>query len=124
MKKIAAVLVFLFCASLAVAHGPDGIRIETDFTKSKLKVFVSHQVKDNMKHFVYEIAIKVNGKKVIDQEAFSQTGMTEQALIYVIPGLKAGDKIEVYAECNKGGDMKKTFTAENTEKKEEKTEKK
>ncbi len=124
MKKIIAALVFLFCASLTSAHGPDSIRIETDIAKSKLKVYVSHKVKDAAQHFIYKIELKVNGKKAISQDAVTQTGMTEQAVIYVIPGLKAGDKIEIYAECNKGGDMKKTFTAENTEKKEEKTEKK
>lgn len=124
MKKIIAALLLVFSASLVLAHAPDGIRVETDLAKSKVKIYISHTVKDAAQHFIYEIEVKINGKKAIRQDAATQTSMTEQAVVYIVPGLKAGDKIEVYAECNKGGDIKKTFAADNTAKKEDKAEKK
>jgi len=112
MKKILlACPVFVLLAGIASAHPPSDIVLASDVKTGEIKIFMPHKVKDAAQHFIYAIEVKVNGKKALRQDASTQTSADSQDLVYVFPGLKEGDKIEVYAECNKTGDMKRVFTA-------------
>ena len=113
MKRIilSSVVLAAFTAVL-VAHPPTDIVMTPDVKAMTVKVEIVHQVKDPAEHYIYEIELKVNGKKAIRQDAKAQTSDKSQSVVYVIPGLKAGDKVEVYADCNKTGDLKKEFTVQ------------
>lgn len=108
-KTILAVVVTAVFAALVIAHPPTEISLTSNLADKTVKISVAHQVKDAVEHYIYEVELKVNGKKAIRQDAKTQTSGKGQDVIYVIPGLKAGDKIEVYADCNKTGDLKKEF---------------
>jgi hypothetical protein len=115
MKKrlIVSAAFFAFAAGLT-AHPASDILFSANVKAGEVKLEVMHQVKDKADHYIYEIELKVNGKKAIRQDAGTQTSDKSQSVTYVIPGLKAGDKVEVYADCNKTGDLRKEFTVAET----------
>lgn len=120
MKRITAAVLFVFCFSAVFAHGPDLIAVETDVLKSKVKVMISHKVRDASSHFIGRIEVSVNGKLAVRQDAVAQTSASEQRVVYTLPGLKEGDTLEIFAVCNKGGDMRKKFTVKDGGQKEKK----
>ena len=108
-KIIALVLIVILVYILpAFSHPPSEIVINYDLLKSQVGVVISHSVRDPAKHYIYKIEVYVNEKKVITQDTIAQTNEKEQSLLYIISGLKDGDKIIVRAECNKGGEAKKS----------------
>jgi hypothetical protein len=108
MKRIAALLVLVFGFSFIVfAHPPSDIIITYDLAKSAVFVDIMHDSKDIVKHFIVQITVMVNGKEMIKQKAVTQTSNEKQTVMYVIPGLKPGDKIAVNADCSIFGDLTK-----------------
>lgn len=110
VKKTFALFLVLAFSSVLMAHPASDIIFTPDTKTGEVRLDIMHQVKDAADHYIYEIELKVNGKKAIRQDARTQTSDKSQSVVYVIPGLKAGDKVEVYADCNKTGDLKKEFT--------------
>lgn len=104
---------FLFLILLPVfliAHPPSEIRITYDLSKSEINVEILHKVKSRLNHFIDEMELYVNGKKVVRQDATTQVNDEKQLVVYLIPGLKEGDKVSFWAACNKGGNKKKEIT--------------
>ncbi len=110
MKKISILLPILVLPFLILAHPPSEIKITYSLEKSEVYVEVLHKVNSAKNHFIYEMELFVNGKKLIRQDAIEQINNEKQKVIYLIPGLKEGDKLSFWAECNKGGDLKKEIT--------------
>lgn len=106
------VFLFLVSCSVAFAHPPSDIIFKYDIKNKILSVGVAHSVKDPQKHFIKEINIKINSKEWIKQEFVSQTNKDAQAASYAQVSLKKGDVIEVLADCNESGKLKKTFKIE------------
>jgi hypothetical protein len=108
MKRIAALLVLVFGFSFTVlAHPPTDIIITYDLQKSAVFVDIMHGSKDILKHFIVQITVLLNDKEMIKQKAITQTSNEKQTVMYVIPGLKPGDKISVNADCSIFGDLTK-----------------
>lgn len=103
-----ALAVMLLFAPNAFCHAPSKI----DLTRlgTEINVTVIHEVNDPRGHFVKHIAITVNGTKMIDQNFTMQTDDEMQQTKYIIPSLMANDKVEIEAECNQFGELKKEFT--------------
>ncbi|MCX8093195.1 MAG: hypothetical protein N3E50_03405 [Candidatus Goldbacteria bacterium] len=110
MKKITLLLFVFVLPFMIIAHPPSEIKITYDLNKFEVYVEVLHKVRSTQDHFIYEMELYVNGKKVIRQDATTQVDNEKQKVIYLIPGLKEGDKLSFWAECNKGGDKKKEIT--------------
>jgi hypothetical protein len=107
MKKLFLFLCIAVFPFIVLAHPPSDIKISYDLSKSEVYVEIMHKVKSEKEHYIYEMELFVNGKKAIRQDATTQVNNEKQMVIYLIPGLKEGDKISFWAECNKGGELKK-----------------
>jgi len=115
MKKIAALLVFLFLVSVSLtATPPSDIIITFDLANKTVTANIMHEVKDVLDHYINQIIVKLNGKKIITQLASTQTSNEAQTVIYVIPGLKIGDVVSIDADCIKYGDLTKEATVKET----------
>ncbi len=110
MKKISFLLFVLLFPVFLTAHPPADIKITYDLSKSEIYIEIVHKVRSAKDHFIYEMELFVNGKKVIRQDATTQVDNEKQRVVYLIPGLKDGDKVKFWAECNKGGENKKEIT--------------
>ena len=111
MKTILiALAVTLLFVTGAYCHAPSKI----DLTRlgTEINVTVIHGVLDPKTHFIKYIGISVNGMKMIDQRFTMQTDDDMQQVKYIIPSLVMGDKVEIEAECNQSGELKKEFTVE------------
>jgi desulfoferrodoxin (superoxide reductase-like protein) len=104
VTAIAFMLVFCFSTR---ATPPTDIIITFDTAKSIVKADIEHPTENPKQHFIYNIEVSVNGKKLIKQEATEQLNTDIQKVMYLIPGLKPGDKVSIYAECNQYGDLTK-----------------
>jgi desulfoferrodoxin (superoxide reductase-like protein) len=99
------VFMLLFSSNLAFSHSPSNIDIEV---KGKsVEVRVSHSVSDYTTHYVKKIEVRLNNKKIIEQNFSMQTNNNVQGAIYNIPSLKKEDTLAVYAYCSRYGDISK-----------------
>ena len=106
MKRIAALMALVLGLSLSVfAHPPSDIIITFDLEKSLVKVDIMHDTRDMAKHYIKQIEVLLNGKSIIKQQAATQTSAEKQSVVYIIPGLKAGDKVAIDADCSIFGDL-------------------
>ena len=90
----------LFLPTQALSH-PAG-KVILSVEGNILQVTAQHNVGNPQTHYIDEITVTLNGKKIITQLFSLQTGNT-QKVSYTIPSLKSGDTITVLAHCNKGG---------------------
>jgi hypothetical protein len=105
-----AIFLFAFCFA-ASATPPTDIIFTFDTANSIVKADIVHPTENPKEHFIYMIQVSVNGKKLIKQEATEQATADVQKVMYFIPGLKAGDKVSIDADCNKYGDITKEAVA-------------
>ena len=110
MMRFASVAVMvcllLLAFSAAYAHAPNNADLEFDLDEQLLKVRVQHQVKDAAKHYVSQVIVELNGKKVIEQTLGSQESLAGEKLVYRITDAGVGDTIAVTAICNISGKKK------------------
>ena len=114
MKRFIVSLFMVLAFTLAAAaHPPGAINITTDLKTMTVRVDLIHRVKNPKDHYIHEIMVKVNGKKLIKQEATEQITQEMQSVSYVVPGLKADDRITVTGDCNKIGDLTVEYKVKN-----------
>jgi len=115
MKKfgiLTAGLLTLFWLVMTVsvlAHPPSDIKINYNPKTQLLSITVDHQVENPKPHYIKEIEVFLNGKKIILQNFNQQAGQLVQVAIYQVYGLIPGDKIGVEAECSRFGSLRKDF---------------
>jgi hypothetical protein len=125
MKRTFLLLAFLiYTVSPAAANPPTDIIATFDLAKSMVYADIMHDTKHPKEHFIYLVQVSVNGKKLIRQELTEQVTPDMQKVAYLIPGLKAGDKVSFDADCNKYGDMQKEFIVKDAAPAKQKTGKK
>jgi len=97
----------LFLPTQAFSHPASKVILSVE--GNILQVTVQHNVGNPQTHYINEITVTLNGKKIITQLFFLQTDNT-QKVSYTIPSLKSGDTITVLAHCNRGGNREGTIT--------------
>ena len=106
-KTMLSVLMFtLALSAFAFAHPPKNI--ELSFKGNTAIILVTHPVKDPKSHFIDLITLKLNGSELVKQTFSLQQG-NEQEAMYIIPEIKKGDAVEIYARCSVFGDLTKRF---------------
>lgn len=99
----------LFVPTQAFSHPASKVILSVE--GNILHITIQHNVSNPQTHYINEITVTLNGKKIITQLLFLQTDNT-QKVSYTIPSLKSGDTITVLAHCNKGGNRKGTITVQ------------
>lgn len=99
----------LFLPTQAFSHPASKVILSVE--GNILHVTVQHNVGNPQTHYINEVTVTLNGKKIITQLFFLQTDNT-QKVSYTIPSLKSGDTITVEASCNRGGIRKGTITVQ------------
>jgi hypothetical protein len=102
-KFLAAVAVIAVSAGLAAAHPAKAISIT--ITGNRVDITVEHQTMDPKRHYIREIEVSVNGKKLVHQDFAFQTDAKTQLASYIIPEIIPGAVVAVMADCNKGGKL-------------------
>ncbi len=104
-----ATIFLVFLCGLAAAHPPSSLEAALQ-PDGKLRILVSHTVSDPVKHFINRIVVSSEGK-VIAEERFNQQA-DRTGLVVEIPagGLSKGQTVQVEADCNIFGSLKKAFT--------------
>lgn len=110
MKQILMIIVMTVALGALMAHPAGNVKPTFDKGSSLLSVSFAHKVRDAADHFINHVEIKVNGKDAIVHKLSLQESLEGGTLIYKLPALKKGDKINVLTKCNKGGDKSSTIT--------------
>ena len=87
-------------ASLEGTLQPDG----------KLRLQLSHTVNDPVKHYINRVVVRKDGNVVAEQVFTKQSDRTGLGFDLAVPGLSKGQTIQVEADCNIFGSLKKTIT--------------
>lgn len=111
MKKLLLAAMFvLFYGGVALAHPPSAIQVKA-IDATQIEITIVHGTRETDAHHIEEIAVFLNGKKIIAQDFSTQQNNEAQKAVYNLPELIKNPKavIKVYADCNKGGDKTKEF---------------
>lgn len=105
MKKnvMLCVLLLLAASNNAFAHPPGHIDITYEPNSQTISVLVEHNVGNPRTHFIKEIDVSLNGKRMIEDKFTRQSNDNDQSADYEIPDLKKGDTITVDAYCSISG---------------------
>lgn len=106
MKNHFFIIIALVFVGVALAHAASDVELTFDKETSTLTVLAKHSVKNAADHYIDEITVELNGKKIITQIFKKQTSDNGQEVIYIIIDAKDGDTIEVTTNCNKFGKKK------------------
>jgi desulfoferrodoxin (superoxide reductase-like protein) len=110
MRKIACFFVFWFlitACSAAYAHPPSDITITYDPQTKILRAVIMHNTSNPESHYINKVDIVLNGKEIIEHEISRQDNNTSQAVSYLIPDAKTGDKLSLEAYCSISGELRK-----------------
>jgi hypothetical protein len=108
MKKVALLLCVLFgLSSKCLAHPPSDIILSYDEGSNILTVEIQHGVSNVKTHFISQVEVFVNDKKVIKQLISEQMRQDLQKVYYYLSDVGANDVIAVKAKCSRFGDLKK-----------------
>ena len=104
-----ACLLGALSAGKALAHPPNAVHASYDIGRGELNVIVQHPVNNKWKHFVNDVVVYKNGRKVWGQNFDFQTSFRN----LTIPPIKLpavdGDEFRVEAFSNDGGKYEKTI---------------
>ena len=117
MKKVMICFLLGIFAVLAVAgggmaHPPSDLLLSYARADGMLTVSASHSVPDGKRHYIEKFTVSVDGQKYYELDVGFQVDNKEALAVFHVGDLKAGAVVEVYAKCNRAGDMKKTLTVE------------
>ncbi len=99
----------LALSGAALAHPPASLEgsLQPD---GKLRLQLAHTVNDPVKHYINRVVVRKDGNIVAEQVFTKQTDRTGLGLDLAVPGLAKGQTIQVEADCNIFGSLKKTIT--------------
>jgi len=103
-----ALLAFLMLSTTAFAHPP--VSITATAANDQVNITVVHPVQNILDHYIKRIEVKLNGQRIIEQNCTCQANNDDQKAVYIIPGLKKGDVLNINAECNQFGSLSKDVT--------------
>lgn len=83
----------------ASAHRPKSVDLKYEPGTQTLSITIIHSVKNPDKHYIEEISISVNGKKVSEHEYKNQADKKSFTVEYNVAA-KDGDTIKVKASCS------------------------
>ena len=110
MKKIVLLsgfFVFFVLSAIAYAHPPSDIKITFDSKTKILNAIIIHNVSNPSKHYIKEVDVFLNGKKIIQQSISQQDNFDNQSVSYLIPDAKVGDVFSVEGDCSISGKLEK-----------------
>jgi hypothetical protein len=104
--------VFAMMAGAGLAHPPSELVLSYNRTDGMLTVNAPHSVPDGKRHYIEKFTVSVDGGKYYELEAEFQIDNRVSTAVFHMGELKAGAVVEVYAKCNRAGDLKKSLTVE------------
>ena len=108
MKKLSIIFItiMLLGASILSAHPASDMNAEYNKETQILTVSFDHKVKDPGDHFIYDVEVKLNKKKIIEQEVSFQENDKGGSFIYKVIDAGVGDVFDITIGCNKWGKKK------------------
>jgi len=103
MKKVLMSAAFVLASTAAFAHPASDVKIAYDKETKMLSVKAEHGVRDASQHYIDELTLRVNNVQIEKTAYAFQSDGTQQFVTFKYDGLKAGDVIDAYTHCNKGG---------------------
>jgi hypothetical protein len=103
MKRTIFSTLFVLAVLFLSAHPPVKLQASFDIDSFGLTLEYSHRVRSAEDHYIKNIVVFLNNTEIISQVLTLQENEEGGKVCYTIPDAKAGDVIEIEAECNKGG---------------------
>ena len=103
-------LLAILSPSLSLAHAPNAMHLNYDSGRGELNVTVQHLVNDPRQHFVKEVVVYKDGRKVWSQEFAYQTSHRNLTIPPIKMAVVDGDTIRAVSFCNTEGKYEKTIT--------------
>ncbi len=111
MRRLATLILIIIVSqsTQASAHNPNAIHVNYDTGRGQLNVIVQHLVNDKWEHFVKEVVVYKNGRKVWSQDFDFQTSFRNLTIPPIKLSAIDGDEFSVVALCNEGGKGERTI---------------
>jgi desulfoferrodoxin (superoxide reductase-like protein) len=109
MKKILITLCIALLPALLMGHSPKKVTASFNEKTNKVRIEVTHPVKNAEKHFIELITISQGEKEIKTIPLQKQTDKEKELLEIELPGIKKGSEITIYAKCNQLGSRRTTL---------------
>jgi hypothetical protein len=109
LKGVIGLCFVLLFAGAVFADAPSDIIVKYDHKDKTLTIEAMHGSRDVKSHYIREVRVSVNGELVINQKSKLQYDVKKQLFKFIMADVKEGDKIEVSADCNIFGSLKKSI---------------
>jgi desulfoferrodoxin (superoxide reductase-like protein) len=110
MKKLLITLcIAMFLPVLMMGHSPKKVTASLNEKTNKVRIEITHPVKNAEKHFIEAITISQGDKEIKKIPLEKQTDKEKQILEVELPGIAKGTEITIYAKCNQLGSRKATL---------------
>jgi desulfoferrodoxin (superoxide reductase-like protein) len=110
MKKILITLsIALFLPALMMGHSPKKVTASLNEKTNKVRIEVTHPVKDAQKHFIESITVFQGDKEIKTIPLQKQTDKEKEFLEVELPGVTKGSEITIHAKCSQMGSRKATL---------------
>lgn len=111
MKKVLIIAILSIIAVISLnAHPANTVKAQYDAKTALLTVDFAHKVNSVSEHYIFNLIVELNGKKMVEQNLSRQENLEGGSLVYKMLNLSKGDKVKVTADCNKGGKKSTTIT--------------
>jgi desulfoferrodoxin (superoxide reductase-like protein) len=110
MKKLLITLcIALFLPALMMGHSPKKVTASFNEKTNKVRIEVTHPVKDAQKHYIESVTISQGDKEIRTIPLQKQMDKEKEILEVELPGITKGSEITIYAKCNQMGSRKATL---------------
>jgi hypothetical protein len=100
MTMMLCLITFLLWSSIIWAHPAKSIELTYDKTTKILTANVVHEVKDNFKHYIKTVEIKLTKSNGLIHNLVMQDNMTGGVYEYKLNDVKVGDTVTLTTSCN------------------------
>ncbi len=111
-KLVLLIAIILTTAAVFFAHPPSNIEMSYDSETQILEVIVEHSVGNPHNHYVEELTITHNDRRIISHRLTKQEDEKSIKFQYRLPNVETGMLLEVTAECNRIGKLSKDIKIE------------
>ncbi len=112
MKKMLILIGLLVFLAGLQSHAPSDMEISFDAEEQILTLVIMHGVGDHQSHYIGSVTVSQGGKEIIVQQLSRQDDNEKVTLKYRIPEAEKGMTLNIVANCNRTGRMRREIEIE------------
>ncbi|MBW6515427.1 MAG: hypothetical protein K0B81_02275 [Candidatus Cloacimonetes bacterium] len=112
MKKTIFLMILLLGLSFLMAHPPTEMNITFNEEELLLTIVIEHNVNNPGNHYIDQLTIQHGRNELVVHKMSRQDDNDSVTLVYRLPDVQSGMKLNIVASCNRIGRLTREFEIE------------